>query len=126
MTRNRTAAYRLGLDAEASCAAYLQSLGYDILATRLRTREGEIDILARHGDTLVIVEVKARGSTADGLHAVTPRQQRRLWRAALALQAEPDKVAGLAHALPPNIRFDVMAVSGNGPPLHIQDAWREE
>lgn len=123
--RNRQASYQLGLTAEERCAEHLRTRGYAILATRLRTKEGEIDLLAQQGDTLVVVEVKARASQADGLYAVTPRQQKRLTRAALAVLADPDR-AGLTPPLPPNIRFDVMAVAGDAPPFHLESAWGED
>ena len=54
--------------------------GYAILATRYRTRAGEIDIVASDGDTLVFVEVKTRSSEDFGIpaEAVTWRKQRRI------------------------------------------------
>lgn len=121
---SRQAAHALGHSAEKIGAAYLQGKGYEILGVRVRTLAGEIDIVARSGDTLAIVEVKARASTDDALYAVTPAKQARLYAAAEALLAEPGKIAGLAERLPPNIRFDVMAVPRNGAPLHLEDAWR--
>ena len=62
-----------------ACAA-LQQRGYAIIATRYRTRVGEIDIVARDGDTTVFVEVKARAGDEFGgaAAAVTPWKQRKV------------------------------------------------
>ena len=58
----------------------LRRRGYAILERRYRTRYGEIDIVARHGDVLVFVEVKARMGDAfgTGAEAVTGYKQRRV------------------------------------------------
>jgi putative endonuclease len=58
----------------------LSRRGYAILARRYRTRFGEIDIVAREGDTTVFVEVKARagGEFGGGAAAVTAWKQRRI------------------------------------------------
>ncbi|MBI1873524.1 MAG: YraN family protein [Acidobacteria bacterium] len=63
----------------------LQRLGYAILARRYRTRFGEIDVIARDGETIAFVEVKMRATEAFGepAAAVTPRKQRRLGLAAM-------------------------------------------
>jgi putative endonuclease len=56
--------------------------GYSILARRYRTKYGEIDIVARDGSTIVIVEVKTRDGNAfgDGVDAVTWLKQRQMFR----------------------------------------------
>lgn len=67
---------------EDLACAELSRRGYEILARRYRTRYGEIDIVARDGDTIVIVEVKTRDGDAfgAGADAVTGSKQRRLVR----------------------------------------------
>jgi putative endonuclease len=64
---------------ELACAA-LEARGYMVIERRYRTRAGEIDVVARSGDTLVFVEVKARQDRSFGVPAaaVTPQKQRRL------------------------------------------------
>src|SRR5687767_10698742 len=59
--------------------------GYEILALRYRTRLGEIDIIARHDEAIVFVEVKARVTDRFGgaAAAVTGEKQRRIGRMAL-------------------------------------------
>src|SRR5687767_4458845 len=58
----RLAAWRRGRWSEALCRFALRLKGYRILAQGWRSPQGEIDIVARRGGTVAIVEVKARGS----------------------------------------------------------------
>ncbi len=58
------ARHRLGESGEIVARSHLIRLGWEILSTRYRCREGEIDIIARDGETLVFVEVKARRGSA--------------------------------------------------------------
>lgn len=123
----RKAAHILGLDAEARAAEYLRKQGYTVLAERLRTLGGEIDVLALEGkDTLVIVEVKARRFIDDGLWSVTPAKRKRLQRAAEAVLMECDKFTGLDDYAALNIRFDVIVIAPNVPPTHLVNAWQVE
>jgi|SRR3954447_5687831 len=76
-----------GRRGEKLAAKFLRRHGYKILYRNFRGRTGgEIDIVARHGDTLVFVEVKTRGSEEFGRPFETIRrdQQRRISRGALA------------------------------------------
>lgn len=76
-----------GRRGEKLAAKFLCSHGYKILYRNFRGRTGgEIDIVARDGDTLVFVEVKTRGSEEFGRPFETIRrdQQRRISRGALA------------------------------------------
>ena len=77
MTQHRQS---LGKTGEDLAVAELEARGYVIVARRYRTRHGEIDVVARHGDTTVFVEVKARttGEYGGGADAVTAGKQRRL------------------------------------------------
>ena len=74
----------LGQQGEEAAAKHLLSLGYIILERRFRTRAGEIDLVARDGDTLVFVEVKARTSLVCGrpAEAVDGRKRGRIARTA--------------------------------------------
>ena len=81
MTFARQAFGKLGED--VACTE-LEKRGYLVLARRYRTRAGELDIVARDGDCLVFIEVKARqdGSFGDPEEAVTmQKQQRMTWMA---------------------------------------------
>lgn len=99
----------------------LRARGYAILATRYRTRFGEIDIVSEHDGVLVFVEVKARrGPEGSAVDAITPAKQRRV--AAMAL----DYLAWMQKLDAP-CRFDVVAIDRFGTNQMtvrvIQDAW---
>jgi putative endonuclease len=74
----------LGKSGESYACLELERRGYAILARRFRTRAGEIDVVARDGDTVVFIEVKARRSDRCGYpaEAVTAQKQRQLMRMA--------------------------------------------
>jgi len=73
-----------GNTAEDLAAAWLERQGYVIAERNVRTDAGEIDVVAREGETLCFVEVKARASDVHGpaIAAVTPSKQRKIVRAA--------------------------------------------
>ena len=101
----------LGELGETLACDELRRRGYAILERRYRTRYGEIDIVARHGDVLVFVEVKARVQLDDAAWSVTDRGKRRIVAAAEAwLAANPDDVNR-------NIRFDAILVAPGLVPL---------
>jgi len=120
MTESRRRAYRLGRTAEALCVASLALRGYRILARGYRTPVGEIDIVARRGRILAVIEVKARSDMATALESVGNRQRRRLRRAAEWLVAGRSDLSAL------DIRFDVMAVAPWRLPTHVIGAWRTD
>lgn len=76
----------LGDAGERLAERYLRRQGYTILARQYRTSVGEIDLIARDGDWIVIVEVKTRRSDEKGLpfEAVDREKQAQLTRLALA------------------------------------------
>ena len=74
------AARRSGRRAEVWAALVLLLRGYRILGFRLRTRQGEIDLLALKGRVLAVVEVKSRLTAQAALEAVRPDQRERLRR----------------------------------------------
>src|SRR5437762_10013578 len=116
----RHQAQRRGVFAESLCRWHLRLRGWRIVAAGWRCPSGEIDILARRGKVLAVIEVKSRRDLASAALALTPRQRRRIARAASAfLLARPDLV-DLA------LRFAVMLVEPLRPPRHLADAWREE
>jgi putative endonuclease len=121
MTRDRrltgTKARLAGRRGEVVSAIWLMAKGYRILGFRLRTIHGEIDLLARKGRVLAVVEVKLRGSIEAALEAVTRRQRERLRRAGAAFAARRSDLAGAA------IRLDLVALAPGRWPCHIPDAW---
>jgi putative endonuclease len=114
----RVAADRLGRWAEWLCVWRLRLAGYRVLARRLRTPAGEIDIVARRGMLVAFVEVKARVTAGDAAFALTELQWRRIARAAEMYVARRPALADCA------MRFDAMLVTPRGWPMHIVDAWR--
>ena len=95
----------LGEDYERQAAHWLQDRGMQLLARNFRANTGEIDIIMRHGEHLVFLEVRARSNRAFNTAAgsVDRRKQQRIVRTAqLFLQRHPE-LAGLP------CRFDVIA-----------------
>lgn len=110
-------AYHGGLAAEDQVAAHYGMAGCDVCNRRWRGRGGEIDIVARDGDTVVFVEVKRSRSHARAAERVTPRQRQRLFDAAGEFLArEP---AGLDS----ECRFDVALVDGAGQISILENAF---
>ncbi|MGE0094649.1 MAG: YraN family protein [Alphaproteobacteria bacterium] len=106
--------------AEHAVAQYLRLKGYRILARGYRAPEGEIDIVARRGRVLALVEVKARPSIETAAYAIAPRQRRRIERAALRFLSHNPRHAGC------DLRFDAILVSPWHLPRHLIDAWRPD
>lgn len=73
-----------GQRAEEEGALWLERQGFEVVERNVVTKAGEIDIVAREGEVLCFVEVKARASDVYGpaIEAVDARKQRRLVRAA--------------------------------------------
>ncbi|MBR0683347.1 YraN family protein [Roseomonas eburnea] len=107
-----------GRDAEAIAAAALAREGWSVLARRVRTPAGEIDLVAEREALLAFVEVKARPSLAEAAHALGARQRARLVAAAECwLAANPGHGAA-------GMRFDVLVVAADGSTRRIADAFR--
>jgi putative endonuclease len=92
----------LGQRGERVAARFLRRQGLRILLRSYRTRSGEIDLIARDGQTLVFVEVKARRQGVPA-EAVTPEKQRRITLAALHFLRK-------YNLLEQRSRFDVVAI----------------
>ena len=108
------------MGAEAAARTALERDGWTILAQRLRTAAGEIDIVADKDGLLAIVEVKSRPTLLEAATALTPRQQARLIAACDILLIEhPDWGAS-------GVRFDVLMVDAQGRVRRIADAFRLE
>ncbi len=95
----------LGRYGEDVAARHLVEQGIVVLERNWRCDDGEIDIVGRDGDVLVVCEVKTRRSDAygDPLEAVTPRKAARLRRLAARWLAERG-----VH--PAAVRIDVVGV----------------
>ncbi len=124
MTNKRQRAYRYGISAEKIAGLYLRCKGYRILAERYRNTQGEIDIVALRGNTLVAVEVKARRTLAECEESVAPWKQQKIARAVEGLLAGQGAKLGLAKYSQHDIRFDVVWIAPKRWPIHVKNAWR--
>lgn len=102
-----------GRAAEWLAAAWLMLHGWRVLGFRLQTPGAEIDLLARRGGVLAVVEVKRRGSLALAATALHPKQAARLLRAGAALQARRPALRKLS------LRLDTVALAPGRLPRHI-------
>jgi putative endonuclease len=95
----------LGKSGEDLAARELEGRGYAIIARRYRLRRGEIDIIARDGQTLVFVEVKTRAGHDFGAaaEAVTAVKRQRMARLALEYMMRQ-------RLAPCPCRFDVVSI----------------
>jgi putative endonuclease len=113
----RKAAEKRGRRGEFFAAALLVCKGYRILGWRVKTKAGEIDLIAKTLSGVVcFIEVKARPDEALATDAIGLRQRGRIARAAelfLAGRASP-------------FRFDVITVVPGSLPRHRKDAWRPD
>ena len=104
--------HRLGHRSEWLAAVWLMARGYQILGFRLKTRAGEIDILARRGKVLAVVEVKRRATLEAALTALGPDQYDRLLAAGRSVLRQRPSLAG--HVL----RIDMVALAPGRFPRH--------
>jgi len=121
MNRDRKIAERRGHRSESLAALWLLLKGYRILARRLKTRAGEIDLVAAAPfGPVCFIEVKARGLARAAAESVGPGQQTRIARAAsLYLASRP-------HLSRRGARFDIVAIAPNSFPVHHRDVWRPD
>lgn len=109
---------RRGHRGEWLAAAALMLKGYRIVARRHRTKLGEIDIIARRGDLVLIVEVKVRPTLVQAMEAIGRTSERRIEAAAdLWLMRQPD------HARL-SLRFDMVAVLPRRWPVHVANVFQ--
>ncbi|MDY6970892.1 MAG: YraN family protein [Thermodesulfobacteriota bacterium] len=103
MTKERIELGRLG---EELALKRIKRLGYRKIIRNYRCPLGEMDLIARDGDTLVFIEIKTRrgGPTSYAKEAVDERKRRQLSKVALAYMKSNDCCETRA-------RFDVIAVS---------------
>ena len=111
-------AWRRGRRGEAVAALWLRLKGYRILARGLTSPVGEIDIVARRGATLAIVEVKRRADY-DVRHARGDATPAGAHRAGGRLAGRP-----AARSRQATIRFDIVLIAPRRWPRHLADAWR--
>jgi putative endonuclease len=114
---SRQEAERRGHRAETIALWYLRLKGYRLLSRRFKCHAGEVDLVMRKGDTTAFIEVKSRRTADDAVISVTPHQAKRISAAAATWMAR-DAIAARSHC-----RFDIVAVSSNHWPTHIENAF---
>ena len=114
----RIKAYKRGHRSEWLAAIALMLKGYRIIARRYRTKLGEIDLIARRGNLVLMVEVKARPTLISAMEAIAYSSERRIEGAAdLWLSRQPDygKLS---------VRFDMVAVLPRRWPVHVENVFQ--
>jgi putative endonuclease len=114
----RRKAYRRGHRSEWLAALALMLKGYRIVARRYRTKLGEIDLIARRGDIVIMVEVKARPTLLEAMEAIGRESERRIEGAAdlwLTRQKDYGRLS---------VRFDMVAVLPRRWPVHVENAFQ--
>jgi len=106
-----------GMIGEKLAADFLARQGYEIIEKNFRCKEGEVDIIAKDGQFLVFVEVRAKNSRTFGTpeESVTPRKKEHLKNVPARYQETHDN-------LPVEWRIDFVAVEldGRGKPLRLE------
>ena len=114
----RLRAYRLGFRGEFLASLALMLKGYRIVARRYKTKLGEIDLIARRGDLVLIVEVKARSNLQAAMDAIGRDAAWRIEGAAdmwLSRQRDSAKLS---------LRFDMVAVLPRRWPIHVENIFQ--
>ena len=106
--------HREGHAAEWIAAVWLMLKGYQILAFRLKGRGGEIDILAKRGRTLAVVEVKRRRTIEAAILSLGPEQHGRLVAAGQVVARSRPSLQGLT------LRIDMVALAPGRFPRHLR------
>src|SRR3954464_3961527 len=118
---DRRRAERRGHRSETIAVLWLSLKGYRILARRLKTRAGEIDLVAAAPfGPVCFVEGKARGLARTAAESVGPAQQTRIARAASLYLASRPALARRGS------RFDIVAIAPLALPVHHRDVWRPD
>lgn len=113
----RQLAERSGRDGEKRAAMWLRAKGWSILAERVKTPRGEIDLVAKRGKLVAFVEVKWRRAKADLDHAI---DEHRLHRVAAAAECVAHEYAREGE----DIRIDVILLAPGSFPRHIANAYQ--
>ena len=113
---NRLAAEKLGRRGETIAAWLLRLKGWRVVATRVKTSRGEVDLIARRGKTIAFVEVKARANVRDLATAIDAYRLRRVAAAAEILLPKYGKECE-------NMQIDVIMVAPWRWPNHLPNVW---
>jgi putative endonuclease len=114
--RDRHEADQRGREGEAEAAMFLAQNGWQIVAERVKTKAGEIDLVAKRTGLVAFVEVKWRAQAANLADAIN---ERRLARVAAAVEIVWQDYATQGE----DIRIDVLLLAPGRKPTHIENAW---
>lgn len=114
---SRQVAERRGRKGEGFAALWLRLQGWRVLARRVKTPRGEIDLIARRGRTVLFVEVKWRATVAELDVAIDAWRLRRVAAAAEAIAHRYLRKGD-------NPRIDVLLLAPGRWPRHIVNAWQ--
>lgn len=114
-----TRAQYIGQAAETQAANFLTQQGYTLVQKNFRCKVGEIDLIMRHEDSLIFVEVRKRQRNHFGseLESITPQKQRRIIQASLTYLQATDQMDRV------NCQFDVIGIDGNNQITWIPQAF---
>ena len=115
--RDRAGAERQGRRGENWAAWHLRLTGWRILARRVKTARGEIDLIARRGRTVCFVEVKWRARASERGGAIDARRLQRVGEAAAALAPRYARAGE-------DVRVDVLLLAPWCWPRRITNAWQ--
>jgi putative endonuclease len=116
MTGSRRERERGGRRAETIAAWWLRLKGWTILARRLRTPLGEVDIVARRGRVIAFVEVKARATPEEAALALDDYRLRRVAAAAGAMAHRFARDGDVT-------RIDAIFIVPRRLPRHMANVW---
>jgi putative endonuclease len=108
--------FQSGKDGEQQATDYLQNIGYSIIKRNFHFgKVGEIDLIAKDGDTIVFIEVKARNSDKFGspLESITPSKQKKIVAVARGYLM-------VNNIVDTDLRFDVIAIDKSTDPPTIE------
>jgi putative endonuclease len=113
----RQEAERRGRKGEGFAAFWLRLHGWKVVARRVKTPRGEIDLVARRARTIAFIEVKWRATAAERDMAIDPY---RLRRVAAAVEAVAHRFTSAGDSP----RIDVLLLAPGRWPRHIVNAWQ--
>ena len=116
MSEKRVIADRRGREGEEEAARWLAEQGWEVVAARVKTERGEIDLIARKDGLVAFVEVKWRRRMADLATAI---DEHRLARVAAAVEMVAHDFVQPGE----DLRIDVILLAPGASPRHIANAW---
>ena len=115
--KRKRSAHLFGLKAEQVAAMLLRIKGYSILAMRYSVSGGEIDLIARRGQAIAFVEVKARADLEAAAFSISATKRKRIARAARVWLSRNGWAAAMT------LRGDAVFVAPRRLPRHASDAY---